>query len=83
MQAAAAQQAEMKKIKALQDKLAAELTALSQKMNELQVSKAGSSAQGQVIHVALTSWLCLLLPPRPLVFKVKGCLSYASIDCII
>ena len=48
VQATAAQQGEMKKIKALQDKLGAELSALSQKMHNLQRDKSPGNAQSQV-----------------------------------
>ena len=48
MQATAAQQAEMKKIKGLQEKLGAELTSLSQKMTNLQTVKLDGGAEGQV-----------------------------------
>lgn len=48
VQATAAQQAEMKKINGLQEKLGAELAVLSQKMSSLQTSNLGDEAQGQV-----------------------------------
>lgn len=50
MQATAAQQAEMKKIKDLHEKLGAELTTLSQKMTHLQTVKLDGEAEGQVRH---------------------------------
>lgn len=51
MQATAAQQAEMKKIKGLQEKLSAELTSLAQKMTNLQTAKLDGGAEGQVRHL--------------------------------
>ena len=72
MQATATQQAEMKKIKAMQDKLGAELTALSKKMNELQVSKADGGAQCQVIIFAPTSCSCLLLLAFHVLYKATS-----------
>ena len=50
MQASPAQQAEMKKIRALHDKLGAELNSLSQKMSSMQAGRpeAAAGAQSQV-----------------------------------
>lgn len=50
LQATAAQQAEMKKIQGLQEKLGAELVSLSQKMTNLQTIKLDGGVAGQVRH---------------------------------
>lgn len=74
MQATAAQQAEMKKIKGLQEKLGAELSSLSQKMTELQTVKLDGGAEGQVRHLCnfvscLISHQCLRQHSTAVVIK--------------
>ena len=86
MQATAAQQAEMKKIKDLQDKLGAELTSLSQKMTNLQTSKLNGGAEGQVrylccLYVYLVLMLCLLQQSSALLCG-RDYYQLGSIDCI-
>lgn len=56
VQATAVQQAEMKKVKSLQDKLAAELVSLSQRMIDVQTSKLDS---GQVRAAVITFTICV------------------------
>ena len=49
VQATVAQQAEMKKVKLLQEKLGAELVSLSQRMANLQTSNTGGDQVGQLM----------------------------------